>query len=80
MKRATTGGATAVPDAPPWMTALDRRQLLRALQHVRAGDFSVQLPTTWTGIDGEIAETVNEIVATNRKIATELQRVGQVVG
>ncbi|HJQ99261.1 MAG TPA: HAMP domain-containing protein, partial [Candidatus Polarisedimenticolaceae bacterium] len=80
MKRAMTGGSTAVPDAPPLMTALDRRQLLRALQHVRAGDFNVQLPGTWTGIDGEIAETFNEIVAANQKIARELQRVGQVVG
>jgi HAMP domain-containing protein/CheY-like chemotaxis protein/signal transduction histidine kinase len=69
----------AVADAVP-VTALDRRQLLRALQHVRGGDFTVQLPGSWSGIDGEIAETFNEIVAANQKIARELQRVGQVVG
>jgi HAMP domain-containing protein/signal transduction histidine kinase/DNA-binding response OmpR family regulator len=79
MKRAIPGDGIAVAEAVP-VTALDRRQLLRALQHVRAGDFTVQLPETWSGIDGEIAETFNEIVAANRKIASELQRVGQVVG
>ena len=43
---------------------LDRRLLLEALQRVRAGDFSVQLPSTWTGMDGKIADTFNEIVST----------------
>ena len=61
-------------------TALDRRQLLLALQSVRAGDFSVRLPNDWSGIDGKIADTFNEIVAGNQKIAQELRRVGQVVG
>ncbi|HZN53909.1 MAG TPA: HAMP domain-containing protein, partial [Candidatus Polarisedimenticolaceae bacterium] len=81
MKRATPsgGGAAGVADTIP-VTALDRRQLLRALQRVRSGDFTVQLPGDWTGVDGEIAETFNEIVAANQKIARELKRVGQVVG
>src|SRR5688500_1993129 len=60
--------------------ALDRRLLLEALQRVRAGDFAVQLPSTWTGMDGKIADTFNEIVSANQTIATELRRVGQVVG
>jgi HAMP domain-containing protein/signal transduction histidine kinase/CheY-like chemotaxis protein len=80
MKRApANGGGTSVADPPPVMS-LDRRQLLRALQHVRGGDFTVQLPGDWSGVDGEIAETFNEIVAANRKIASELKRVGEVVG
>ncbi len=45
-----------------------------------AGDFSVRLPSDWSGIDGKIADTFNEIVAANQKIAQELKRVGQVVG
>jgi HAMP domain-containing protein/CheY-like chemotaxis protein/signal transduction histidine kinase len=80
MKRATTnGGDTSVAD-PPAVVSLDRRQLLRALQHVRGGDFTVHLPGDWPGVDGEIAETFNEIVAANRKIASELKRIGEVVG
>jgi hypothetical protein len=70
VKRATpNGGNATVADAPPSVT-LDRRQLLRALQHVRSGDFAVQLPGDWTGVDGEIAETFNEIVAANKKSRT----------
>jgi HAMP domain-containing protein/CheY-like chemotaxis protein/signal transduction histidine kinase len=61
-------------------TSLDRRQLLHALQRMRSGDFTVQLPGDWSGMDGKIADTFNEIVAANQKIATELKRVGQVVG
>ena len=80
MKRSTpSGGAGTATDAPAAIM-LDRRQLLRALQHVRSGDFTVQLPGDWSGVDGEIAETFNEIVAANQKIARELKRVGEVVG
>ncbi|HEX9893008.1 MAG TPA: HAMP domain-containing protein, partial [Gemmatimonadales bacterium] len=61
-------------------TAMVRRELLRALQQVRSGDFGVQLPSTWTGVDGKIADTFNEIVSANRKMADELKRVGNVVG
>ncbi len=60
--------------------ALDRRQLLDALQRMRQGDFTVRLPGSLTKIDGKIADTFNEIVAANQKIAQELKRVGQVVG
>ncbi len=59
---------------------LDRGQLLLALQRVRAGDFTVQLPGDWSGLDGKIADTLNEIVAANEKMAFELRRIGQVVG
>jgi HAMP domain-containing protein/CheY-like chemotaxis protein/signal transduction histidine kinase len=54
--------------------------LLLALLAMRDGDFSVRLPGDWTGLDGKIADTFNEIVAANAKIAGELERVGQVVG
>jgi len=54
--------------------------LLQALQAVRDGDFSVRLPGTWTGVDGKIADTFNEIVARNATMASELERVGTVVG
>jgi len=56
------------------------RALLRALQAMRDGDFSVRLPGDWTGLEGKIADTFNEIVAANQNMATELTRVGHVVG
>ena len=50
------------------------------MQAVRDGDFSVRLPGDWTGLDGKIADTFNEIVAANASMARELERVGTVVG
>jgi HAMP domain-containing protein/CheY-like chemotaxis protein/signal transduction histidine kinase len=47
---------------------------------MRDGDFSVRLPGTWTGLEGKIADTFNEIVAANEQMARELKRVGQAVG
>jgi CheY-like chemotaxis protein/HAMP domain-containing protein len=60
--------------------SLDLHALLEALQAVRAGDFSVRLPVDRTGLDGKVADTFNEIVATNQRMAEELQRIGDRVG
>jgi HAMP domain-containing protein/CheY-like chemotaxis protein/signal transduction histidine kinase len=59
---------------------LDLRELLRALQAVRDGDFSVRLPSDQTGIAGKVADTFNEIVIANQQMAQELERAGQLVG
>src|ERR1700722_13446528 len=61
-------------------TELPRQALLQALQKVRAGDFSVRLPGDLTGIEGKIADTFNEIVIANARMAAELKRVGLAVG
>src|SRR5438309_16167 len=60
--------------------ALNVRELLRALQCVRDGDFSVRLPGDWTGLNGKVADTFNEIVASNAALASQLKSVGQEVG
>ncbi|MGH8188364.1 MAG: HAMP domain-containing protein, partial [Steroidobacteraceae bacterium] len=61
-------------------TELDLKKLLRALQAVRDGDFSARLPSDRTGIGGKIADTFNEIIASNQRVARELERAGQMVG
>src|SRR6516165_8037007 len=61
-------------------TTLDQRKLLRALQAVRDGDFSVRLPSDHTGLAGKIADTFNDIVSANQRLARELERIGQTVG
>ncbi|HEY8874410.1 MAG TPA: HAMP domain-containing protein, partial [Stellaceae bacterium] len=58
----------------------DLHQMLQALQAVRVGDFSVRLPGDRTGLSGKIADTFNEIVAANERMAQQLEHVGQVVG
>ncbi len=65
---------------PAAESAFDLSELLSALQAVRDGVFSVRLPGFWTGMGGKIADIFNEIVASNQRIADELQFVGQVVG
>jgi methyl-accepting chemotaxis protein len=55
-------------------------ELLHALQAMRVGDFTVRMAGDRVGIMGKIADTFNEIVATNQRMASQLERVGQVVG
>ncbi|HLG80997.1 MAG TPA: HAMP domain-containing protein [Bradyrhizobium sp.] len=55
-------------------------ELLHALQAVRVGDFSVRMAGNRVGIIGKIADTFNEIVAANERMAQQLERVGEVVG
>jgi HAMP domain-containing protein/CheY-like chemotaxis protein/signal transduction histidine kinase len=55
-------------------------ELLHALQAMRVGDFSVRMAGDRVGIMGKIADTFNEIVGTNQRMAKQLERVGQVVG
>jgi HAMP domain-containing protein/CheY-like chemotaxis protein/signal transduction histidine kinase len=63
-------------DRPP----TELRNLLRALQAMQAGDFSVRMAGDEVGITGKVADTFNEIVASNQRMAAELERVGQMVG
>jgi HAMP domain-containing protein/CheY-like chemotaxis protein/signal transduction histidine kinase len=55
-------------------------ELLPALQAMRVGDFSVRISSGRTGIEGKIADTLNEIAAANERMAQQLERVGQRVG
>src|SRR2546423_5191883 len=59
--------------------SLDQRKLLRVLQAVRDGDFSVRLARDQIGLAGKGADTFNEIVAANQRPARELERAGQIL-
>ena len=59
---------------------VDLKQLLRALQSVRDGNFGVRLPADQTGLAGKIADTFNELVTCNEHLAYELERAGKLVG
>ena len=66
--------------APNAECTFNLSKLLQALQSVRDGDFSARLPSDQTGLAGKVADTFNEIVAANQRLAFELERVGQIVG
>ncbi len=55
-------------------------QLLNGQIAVRAGDFSYRLPHDLTGVDGKLADTFNDVVAMNQRMAEELARISRVVG
>ena len=40
----------------------------------RDGDFSVRLPNHWTGLEGKIADALNDVVAANHRMAEQLAR------
>jgi hypothetical protein len=57
-----------------------KAMLLDALVGVREGDFGTRLPHDWTGIDGKIADTVNEIAFIHEKFARAVEEVAFAVG
>jgi len=59
---------------------LNQKKLLAALSAFKRGDFSVRLPDDWTGLAGKVADTFNEVIGMNQRLARELDRIGQVVG
>ncbi|WP_217911168.1 HAMP domain-containing protein [Myxococcus sp. AM011] len=59
---------------------LDSRQLLRVLTAVRKGDFSVRMPVDKVGNAGKVADSLNEIIELNERMAHEFERIGSVVG
>src|ERR1700678_2094813 len=73
-KNVVNGSATAIQGQ------VDLLELLHALQAMRSGDFSVRMMRDQDGIAGKIADTFNDIVAANQRMAKELERVGEVVG
>ncbi len=66
--------ASPAPDLAPL------ELLLSAMVAVRDGDFSVQLPSHWEGMAGKLADCFNDIVRHNRRLAQDLDLVGEKVG
>ncbi|QAU41097.1 HAMP domain-containing protein [Bradyrhizobium guangdongense] len=78
---ASRSGRRVPKPKPNGMSEPDSRaELLLALQAMRSGDFSVRMSGDYLGMDGKIADTFNEIIAANQRMAQQLELVGQVVG
>jgi HAMP domain-containing protein/CheY-like chemotaxis protein/signal transduction histidine kinase len=56
------------------------RLLLRTLTSMKKGDFSVRMPVEFVGVQGKIADTLNDILDLNERTATEVERIATVVG
>ncbi|MGZ8355584.1 MAG: HAMP domain-containing protein [Telluria sp.] len=59
---------------------LDAKLLLSTLMALKKGDFSVRMPSDWTGVSGKIADTLNEIIETKEKMVKTVTEVSRVVG
>ena len=70
----------AADDASDANSPVELQNLLQSLRAMRSGDFTVRMGVEQDGILGKIADTFNDIVAANERMAQQLERVGQVVG
>ncbi len=59
---------------------LDHRHILSALRAFKRGDFEVRMREDLSGVDGQIAETFNEIVELVKSIRDEANDVSNAVG
>jgi HAMP domain-containing protein/CheY-like chemotaxis protein/signal transduction histidine kinase len=59
---------------------LDPRQLLAVLMALKKGDFSVRMPSDLIGMDGKIADTLNEIMENSAAITHCIVKASRVVG
>ncbi|KQX01947.1 histidine kinase [Massilia sp. Root418] len=59
---------------------MDIKLLLQTLMALKKGDFSVRMPSDWTGMPGKIADTMNEIIETKEKMVKVVTEVSRVVG
>ena len=75
-----TGSATANGNGKAVQPALDHRHILSALRAFKRGDFSVRMREDLSGVDGQIAETFNELVDMVSTIKEEAMDVSNAVG
>ena len=59
---------------------VDLKELLKALTSFKRGDFTARLPDDWTGVAGKVADTFNDVIGMNQRLALELDRISRVVG
>lgn len=59
---------------------LDTKLLLKTLTAFKRGDFSIRMPNDLTGIEGKIADTLNEIIDLTERTTEDFARVSLVVG
>src|SRR6266705_2100347 len=60
--------------------AIDSKVALRVLASVQRGDFSVRMPTDWSGSAGKVAAAINDIIESNQRVEREIRRLSRNVG
>src|SRR5438045_1792274 len=60
--------------------SLNTRELLKVLTAFKKGDFSARMPVDKIGVAGKVADTLNEVLELNEKMAKEFARISTAVG
>src|SRR3981081_856046 len=60
--------------------SIDSRVALHVLTAVKRGDFSVRMPSTWTGAAGKVASALNDVIESNQRLEREIRRLSRRVG
>src|ERR1700704_6202910 len=60
--------------------SIDGRVALNVLTAVKRGDFSVRMPSTWTGNAGKVASALNDVIESNQRLEREIRRLSKRVG
>ena len=75
MARALTSGRTGADDSANVIAGL-----LDVLSAVKAGDFSARAQVAGSDVERELAVALNELIEANDHLASEIKRVGSLVG
>src|SRR5260370_5396779 len=60
--------------------ARETKILLKTLIAFKKGNFSVRMPVDQLGIDGKVADALNDILDLNQKMVKEFERISRAVG
>src|SRR6266699_3889467 len=59
---------------------IDANVLLTTLIAFKKGNFAARMPLDRTGVEGKIADALNDILELNQQMVSELDRISQAVG
>src|ERR1700682_5741588 len=60
--------------------SVDTRVALNVLTAVKRGDFTVRMPSNWTGTAGKVASSLNDVIESNQRLEREIRRLSKRVG
>jgi PAS domain S-box-containing protein len=63
----------------PSADLVDAKVLLDVLAQLNEGDLTARMPLDWTGVAGEVADGLNDVIAANQALSAELARFSEAV-
>jgi HAMP domain-containing protein len=70
----------SIPVAKRTSKKTEENILLKTLIAFKNGDLKVRMPVDLSGLDGKIADTLNDILALNQRMVSEFDRISRAVG